>query len=38
VTGVTHGNLTYDSDANHDPDVAPPEDVSNGTGISVAAP
>ncbi len=38
VTGVTHGSLTYDSGANDDTDEAPPEDVSDGISISVAAP
>ncbi len=38
VTGVTDGSRTYDPGANHDPDVSPPEDVSTGTSISVAAP
>jgi len=38
VTGVTDGSRTYDSVANDDPDIAPPEDVSTGTVIFVDAP
>jgi hypothetical protein len=38
VTGVTDGSRTYDSDANDDPDITPPENVSTGTVILVIAP